>query len=76
MSEYPKMLCKKVKGKILPVIYPPGHAQAGAHVIFETKHHERDYDGSGVPASGLPEMHSQPSPRYIYDPYNPWIKNS
>jgi hypothetical protein len=74
-AEYPKMLTKKVKGKIVPVVYPVGHAQAGAHVIFNTKHDERDYDGSGVLADSRPEQHSQPEYSYVYTPPL-WTKTS
>jgi hypothetical protein len=64
MSEYPKMLTVKRKdGRVLPVM------RDGACVIFHSRKEEDRYRADGAqPHDGKPEMHSQPSPSYLYSP--------
>jgi hypothetical protein len=41
-------------GKTTNLVYPPGHAKQGTYVLFQNATEQTNYDGTGIPSSGLP----------------------
>ncbi len=58
-GNYPKMAfaADPATGRIVNLVYPPGHAKQGLYVLFGNKNEETAYDGTGINASLSPSVH-------------------